>query len=50
MKIKICSCGERSLKGLKKGIALCIYHFTEFVWGREWADYCKKQNLKKIKV
>lgn len=39
-KIKYCHCGKPSLKGLKKGIALCQYHFDESIWGKEWADKC----------
>jgi hypothetical protein len=45
-KKKLCHCGKVSLKGLKKGIALCQYHFNESIWGKEWADKCaqRKEN------
>jgi len=37
---KRCHCGERSLPGLKKGWALCAYHWAIYQWGKAWADKC----------
>jgi hypothetical protein len=43
MKKKCSHCGEPSLKGLKKGVALCRYHYAVLVWGKEWADRVIKE-------
>jgi hypothetical protein len=44
---KKCYCGLPSLPGLKKGIALCQYHFDVHQWGREWADKCREERKAK---
>jgi hypothetical protein len=38
---KICQCGLPSLPGLMPGVALCQYHYTVKVYGKEWADKCR---------
>lgn len=43
-KIKLCHCGKPSLAGLKKGIALCRYHWAELIWGKAWADKLPKED------
>jgi hypothetical protein len=43
MSPKQCSkCGERSVPELRPGFALCQYHYNALIWGKGWADECKK--------
>lgn len=39
MAVKLCQCGEKSVPGLKKGIALCHYHFDVKQFGTLWAKW-----------
>lgn len=36
---KVCHCGEKSISGLKKGIALCKYHFNVHMYGVRWSNW-----------
>jgi hypothetical protein len=42
-KRKVCKCGEPSIPGLISGVALCQYHYDVRVYGKAWADECKRQ-------
>lgn len=35
--MKVCACGQKSVTGLKKGVALCQYHFNVVCYGKKWA-------------
>ena len=43
---KVCRCGKPSVPGLIKGVALCQYHYDEKMFGKEWADKVKTDDIK----
>jgi hypothetical protein len=46
--MKICACGQKSVTGLRKGVALCQYHFNAKCYGKNWAK--KVQMMLKAKI
>ncbi len=49
LKMKTCQCGQKSITGLKRGVALCQYHYNLQVWGKEWADQVEAAKKAKSK-
>ena len=47
--MKTCQCGTKSITGLKRGVALCQYHYNLQVWGKEWADQVEAAKKAKSK-
>lgn len=44
--MKNCACGQKSVPGLKKGVALCQFHFNAKVYGKKWANTVKMMQCK----
>jgi hypothetical protein len=48
MKTQKCTlCDLPSIPGLKRGHGKCQYHWDRGVWGKEWADKVRADELKK---
>lgn len=47
--MKTCQYGKKSITGLKRGVALCQYHYNLQVWGKEWADQVEAAKKAKSK-
>ncbi|QXV78250.1 hypothetical protein bas61_0121 [Escherichia phage EmilieFrey] len=48
--MKTCQCGKKSISGLKRGVALCQYHYNAQTWGKQWADQMEEAKKENIKV